>query len=308
MVKRSRDSYELLVVGGGIAGLMAAMHATRLGMKVLLIEGDLLFGGQVANVEAIDGVPGLGEVSGTALSTHLVDELRASGGTVLHETALMLVNGEDTRQLKTGSGMHSADAVIVATGARLRRLGVPGEEALTGRGVSQCATCDGAFFRGQDVVVVGGGDAALQEALVLAPICRTVTLLTRSGIKAKRSYVERITACENVRFLWSSSVEAVLGDGSVSAVRIRNHATGGIEEVGCTGLFPFIGSEPNTEWLPEAFTRDSEGRIETQELRVRGTSGIYAIGAARSGYNGQIASAVGEGVAAVEAIARERRP
>lgn len=307
MARRKRAANDLVVIGGGIAGLMAAAHACRHGLKVHLIEQDLLLGGQVANVEAVDGLPAIGETSGTVLAVSLMEAVTAAGGSILHEPAQALEAGDGGICIRTEGGAHETDAAIIATGARLRRLGVPGEEALTGRGVSQCAACDGGFFRGEDVVVVGGGDAALQEALVLAPICRSVTLVTRNALRAKRAYVERITAHENVRFVWSSTVEAVLGEDGVRGVRIRNGETGESEERACAGVFPFIGSDPNTGWLPQHFPRDAGGGIITHGLAVEGAPGIYAIGAVRSGYNGQIASAAGEAVAAVEAIVRARQ-
>lgn len=296
---------DLIVVGGGIAGLMAATHAIRRGMKVLLIEQDLLLGGQVANVEAVDGLPSMGETSGTMLAVQMMGALSEGGGTVLHEPAQALECEDGINRVRTEGGAHEARHAIVATGARLRRLGVPGEETLTGRGVSQCAACDGGFFRGEDVVVVGGGDAALQEALVLAPTCRTVHLVARSALRAKRSYVERITTCENVRFVWNSTVVEILGDDGVRGVRIRSGESENTEELACSGIFPFIGVEPNTAWLPEQLPRDEAGAIRTSDLRVAEVPGVYVVGAARSGYNGQLASAAGEAVAAVEAIAAE---
>ena len=195
--------------------------------------------------------------------------------------------------------------VIVATGARLRTLGLPQEEALRGRGVSQCAHCDGAFFRGQDVVVVGGGDAALQEALVLAAACRTVTIIARSRLRAKQGYVERAGGTTNVRFVWDSVVDAVLGDGTVSGVRLRNVKSGALSELACTGVFPFIGVEPNSEFLPVSVRRDASGRVLTDANLRASEPAVFAIGAVRAGYSGELVNAAGEAAAAVATIAGE---
>ncbi len=179
---------------------------------------------------------------------------------------------------------YHPEAIIIASGASLRKLGVPGEEEFVGRGVSRCATCDGGFFRNQDVVVVGGGDGAVQEALVLAKTSRRVIMVCRSPLRAKRDYIEKLAARENVSFVWDSEVSAILGDDGVCGVRLRNVKDGTSSDIECAGLFPFIGATPNTEFAPASLLTET-GHIKTtprfRNLRLscvrgwRGSRGLW---------------------------------
>jgi thioredoxin reductase (NADPH) len=285
---------EVAVIGGGLAGLAAARHAARLGRLVTLFEGSGMYGGQLATVDHVDGLPVPGTYSGQELAIALLEECRKVGVRVVEANVEALTAG-DTLTLTDWEGVtYNPEAVIVASGASLRKLGVPGEEAFTGRGVSRCASCDGGFYKGQDVVVVGGGDAAVHEALVLARTSREVIMVCRSPLKAQREYINRLDARENVRFVWDSEVVAVLGEMKVSGVRVCNVKTGAESDIASPGVFPFIGVEPNTGFLPEAM-RTASGHVGALDPR------IFAAGAVRADYGGQAAQALAEGTGAAQA-------
>jgi thioredoxin reductase (NADPH) len=294
---------EVAVIGGGLAGLAAARHAARLGRLVTLFEGSPMYGGQVATVDEVDGLNIPGKFSGQDLAIHLLQDARKAGVRIVESGVAKLELGEHPTLTDQADSTYHPEAVIVASGASLRKLGVPGEEEFTGRGVSRCATCDGGFFRGQDVVVVGGGDAAVQEALVLAKTSRRVFMVSRSPLKAKREYVDKIAARENVTFIWECEVGAILGDDGVAGVRLRNVKTGASSEVACMGLFPFIGIAPNSDFVPAAL-RAASGHIKTDARFATGDARVFAVGAVRAEYGGNIVEAMAEGVGAAEAAAR----
>jgi thioredoxin reductase (NADPH) len=294
---------EIAVIGGGVAGLSAARHAARLGRLVTLFEGSGLYGGLLATVGEVDGLAVPGNFSGQDLAIHLLQDARKAGVQVA-ETAIAKI-GMDRRLTLTDqeNKSHRPEAIIIASGASLRKLGVPGEEELIGRGVSRCATCDGGFFRGQDVVVVGGGDGAVHEALVLAKTSRRVIMVCRSPLKAKRDYIEKLAARENVSFIWESEVSAILGDHGVSGVRLRNMKDGTNSDIECQGLFPLIGGVPNAQFVPASLLT-ATGHIKTTPGLATSHSRVFAVGAVRADYGGNVVQAMAEGVGAAEAAGR----
>ena len=304
-LRRRRDVWDVVVVGGGIAGLTAAWHAVRRGLATVLFEGEAAHGGQIANLNHLGDWPSVGDVSGVELASGLVQKLRDEGADLRGEQVKRVAVCGKLVTIAAETHAVRARRVLVASGARLKTLGIPGEEALRGKGVSQCADCDGYFFRNQDVVVVGGGDAALQEALVLAPLCRSVAIVARSALRAKPAYIERAAGASNVRFIWDSVVQAVQGDGGVTGVVLRNVKTGATSAVACSGVFPFVGSEPNTAFLPPEVRRDESGYVLTDERNRTSMPGLYAAGAVRSGYSGALIHAAGDAAAAVNAMARD---
>ncbi len=285
---------EIAVIGGGLAGLAAARHAARLGRLVTLFEGSGMYGGQVATVGHVEGLPFPGQFSGQDLAIHMLEQARKAAVRVVERSVAGLEAAERIVIADETGDAHHPEAVIVASGASLRKLGVPGEEEFYGRGVSRCATCDGGFFRGQDVVVTGGGDAAVHEALELSKLAGSVTMVCRGPMKAKREYIDRLDARENVRFLWDSEIVEFLGDDGVTGVRIRNLKDGATSDVACAGVFPFTGVAPNSGFMPDAL-RAASGHIVATDPR------IIPVGAVREDYGGQAIEAMAEGVGAAEA-------
>lgn len=298
-----KNPCEVAVIGGGLAGLAAARHAARLGHLVTLFEGSGMYGGQVATTSEVDGLPVPGKFSGQDLAIHLLEDARKVAVQVVESGVANIELGDRLALTDQDNKPYHPEAIIIASGAALRKLGVPGEEDFVGRGLSHCATCDGGFYRGQDVVVVGGGDSAAQEALVLAKTSRRVIMVCRSSMKAKRDYVEKLAARENVTFVWDSEVSAILGDDGVSGVRVRNVKDGKTSDIECLGLFPFIGVAPNTAFVP-ASLRTAAGHIETTPGYATSDGRVFAVGAVRANYGGNIVEAMAEGVGAAQAVAQ----
>jgi thioredoxin reductase (NADPH) len=294
---------EVAVIGGGLAGLSAARHAARLGRLVTLFESTALFGGLVATVGEVDGIPVPGKFSGQDLAIHLLEDARKCAVRVVEASVATIELGERLTLTDQAGHSYYPEAIIVASGGAPRKLGVPGEEELVGRGVSRCATCDGGFFRGQDVVVVGGGDGAVQEALVLAKSSRRVIMVCRSPLKAKRDYIDKLAARENVSFVWDSEVTGILGGDGVSGIRVRNVKNGRSSDIDCMGLFPFIGAVANTQFVP-AMLRTATGHIATNTGFETSDPRVFAVGAVRAGYGGNIVEAMAEGVSAAQSATR----
>jgi thioredoxin reductase (NADPH) len=294
---------EVAVIGGGLAGLSAARHAARLGKLVTLFEGSGMYGGQVATTSEVDGLPMPGKLSGQDLAIHLLEDARKIAVQVVESSIDKIDLDKRITITDQDNKTYHPEAIIVASGASLRKLNVPGEEEFMGRGVSHCATCDGGFYRNQDVVVVGGGDSAAQEAMVLAKTSRKVIMVCRSAMKAKRDYVEKLASKENVTFIWDSEVSEILGQDGVSGIRLRNVKNGTTTDLECPGLFPFIGVTPNTAFVPPSLLTAS-GHIKTGPGYATADPRVFAVGAARAEYGGNAVEAMAEGVSAAEATAR----
>ena len=294
---------EVVVIGGGLAGLAAARHAARLGRLVTLFEGSGLYGGLVATIGEVAGLPFPGHFAGQDIAIPLLEDARKVGVRVIEWPVERLAAGDRLCVTDGSSDVHHPAAVIIASGGALRPLGVPGEALFLGRGVSRCATCDGGFYKGRDVAVIGAGDGAVHEALALSPLVRKVYLVCRSPLRAKREYADRIAARENVEFVWDSEVTAILGEVAVTGIALRDVRNGTPREFAVSGVFPFIGLEPATGFVPDGL-RDPSGHVRAGADTLTADPRVFAAGAARSDFGGNAIEAMAEGVRAAEAAAR----
>jgi thioredoxin reductase (NADPH) len=297
--------YDLIVVGGGPAGLTTALYAAREGLDVLVVERSGL-GGQAGITERLDNFPGFPDgIGGAEFADRLVQQARRFGVELLsaQEVASLRAEGE-SRYVTTGDGReYGARAVLVATGSTYRRLGVPGEDELIGAGVHFCATCDGPFYRGQHVAVIGGGNSAGEESLFLARFAEKITILVRGpAMSASKVVVSKVEMTPKIEIRYNTEVVALQGEEKLTGLTVRDRQTGVTAELNPAGVFVFIGLTPNSSWLPSEVKRDSYGFIKTGMNLETSLSGVFACGDVRLGSTKQAASAVGEGATAALAI------
>lgn len=292
-------SYDVIVIGEGVSGLACAGQARRAGLGAATFEANL-FGGLVLNVAELEGYPG--KSSGTDFASELMQANSEAGVESIPEPVTTIRPGSAGYEVATAGGIYGARQVVIASGARLKKLGIPGEGEFEGRGVSSCADCDAPMFQGETVVVVGGGDSALQEALVLAKFCSKVHIVIRGEqFRARREFVERIGALPAiVSIIRNASVEAVSGSKMVEKVRVRRN--GATEELPAAGLFAYVGLEPNADFAPVEIKRDAAGCLVTDESLETALPGVWAIGAVRAGYSGLLRDAVAEAERVVAAV------
>lgn len=296
------DAYDVVVAGGGLAGLTAGLTAARAGRSAHVLTGGIP-GGLLLNIEHIEGLPATEEVlAGYDLCPAAQEQAEAAGAEVSMATLESMSENADGWVLHTDEGELHARAVILATGARFRQLGVPGEERLVGHGVSTCASCDAPLLRGRTAVVVGGGDSALQEALVLADAVERVIVLVRDGeLCAQASFQARAAEHPKIEIRHGAVVEELLGDETLAAVRVRDTGTGAVEELEAAAIFPFIGLEANSDPADGRIARDGQGRLVTDGALRTALPGVFAAGLVRSGAAGRAAATAGEGAAAAVA-------
>ena len=289
---------DIAIVGGGPAGYAAGIYAARAGRDVLLIEKGVP-GGQMATTELVENCPGCVEGSGAEIGTVMRRQALKFGLRELTAEVTGMDLGAAPKRIETPAGDVLARVVIVATGAEPRRLGVPGESRLWGRGVSVCATCDAPFFQDRDIVVVGSGSTALQESLYLTRFVRHLTIAhRRDQFRGEAILRKRAEADPKIHFLLDTTVEEILGEGHVEGVRVRGHIDGREQVLPADGVFVFVGLEPNVDLVRDQLVLDANGQIAVDAQMRTSLSGVYAIGDVRGGAARQIVTAMSDGVVA----------
>jgi thioredoxin reductase (NADPH) len=299
----SAREVDVVVIGAGIAGMSAATAAARFGRRVIVVE-QMSPGGQIINATHIMNLPGFpAGISGIELGPLLFEQADTAGAEVVLDTVeSFAVDGSDRIVQCAGESLR-APAVIIAAGSALRNLGVPGEEALAGRGVSHCASCDGPFFRGKRICVVGGGDAALDEALVLAEFATEVVIVHRgAALKAQQTLIDRVDEHPAIHVLLDTVVEKVLGDDAVTGAVLSSG--GASREEAFAAVFVFVGLEPHTAFLTGHVKLDAAGHIETDVMMRTSLDGVFAAGDIRKQSVALLAAAAGDGVTAAVAAHR----
>ncbi len=313
--------YDMIIIGSGPAGLAAAIYGQRARLDTLVIEKDMVSGGQVLTTYEVDNYPGLPGINGFDMGTRfrehadklgavfVTDEVKrveadgeAQDGELLRAAELAPAAGK--KAVICENGRYYGRTVVIATGARHQNLGVPGESSLTGMGVSYCATCDGAFFRNKTVAVVGGGDVALEDAIFLSRICQKVWLIhRRDELRGAKSLQERVFKQDNIEILWDTVVEEILGNRQVESLKITNKKTGRQSDLSVQGIFIAVGIVPNSQSF-EGLVEMEKGYIKAGEDTKTSAAGIFAAGDVRTKQLRQIVTAAADGANAVTSAER----
>ena len=290
------DSFDILIIGGGGAGLTAALYASRAKLKTVLFE-KLVPGGQIALTDMVENYPGFPEgVTGGDISNRMAEQAKKYGTAFFYEAVESVVKTNQLFQVKTKKSTHQTKSIVIASGAFYRQVGVPGEKELIGKGVSYCAICDGAFFKGKEIVVVGGGDSAMQEGIFLTRFITKLSVLhRRDKLRASAILQERAKSNPKIQFIWDTVVTAVQGKDRVEGVRLKNVKTGVERDFKTDGVFVFIGQDPATKFLKGFIDLDEKGYVITKENLETSVPGAFACGEVRKGAVKQLVSACGEG-------------
>lgn len=313
--------YEVLIIGGGLAGMTAGLYAARYGRKTAILER-MMGGASIINVDRIDNYPGFPDgISGAELAPAVQEQAMKAGAEFLMGEAASITRPDAQTDAPTDAGMGApgggllavdsdagtlrAPAVILAAGSTLRPLGLPGEAEFFGRGVSQCATCDGPLYSGETVGIVGGGDSAADEALVLAQYAAQVLLFhRRDALQAQAAVAREVAARPNIEIRWNTEITAIAGNDAVAAVKTRNAATGQEEETPLSGLFVYVGLQPNSAPAAGLLETDGAGHIPVNLSMETAVPGLYAVGDLRQHSSSQLISAAGDGATAALAAHR----
>ncbi|MEZ7606586.1 thioredoxin-disulfide reductase [Streptococcus sp. 27098_8_113] len=295
--------YDTMIIGAGPAGMTAALYAARSNLKVALLERGI-YGGQMNNTAEIENYPGYARISGPELAEKMFEPLENLGVEHLFGQVEKIEDHGDYKKIITEDEVFETKTVILASGANHRHLGVPGEEEYNSRGVSYCAVCDGAFFRDEDLLVVGGGDSAVEEAIFLTRFAKSVTIVhRRDQLRAQKLLQERAFANEKISFIWDSVVKEIKGDDRrVTSVVFENVKTGQISESDFGGVFVYVGLDPVSDFVKDLGICDEAGWIVTDQHMKTAIAGIYAIGDVRQKDLRQITTAVGDGAVAGQEV------
>lgn len=301
----SEAIYDVAIIGGGPAGMSAAIYTGRAHLQTCMLEG-LSTGGQMFNTATIENYPGFARIDGPDLSQKMETQAKEWGVEIQFGQVTEIQRAGELFQVTTSDKETVlARTIILATGSTPKKLEVPGEAEFAGKGVSYCATCDGAFFREKDVAVVGGGDSAVEESLYLTRLVNQVTIIhRRDRLRATKHLQERAFTDPRIEFLWDSEVEAIEGEGTVKQLRVKNKKTDGVTILPVAGVFIYVGMRPSTEFLKGLVKLDAWGYVEAGEDTLTSMPGVFAAGDIRSKGLRQIVTAVADG--AVAAMAAER--
>lgn len=295
--------YDVIIIGSGPAGLAAAIYGKRARLRTLVIEKQPMSGGQILNTYEVDNYPGLPGIGGFELGQKFREHAEKMEAEFVTAEVTGIAEEEEIKRVLTDKGEYETKTIILATGANHRKLGVPGEEELCGMGVSYCATCDGAFFRGRTVAVVGGGDVALEDALFLARACKKVYLIhRRNEFRGAKVLQEQVAQAENIEVIWDTVVEEIKGDGQVQALALFDKKKEEKSELPVDGVFIAVGIEPNTAQIEDAVELDEGGYIIAGENTKTNVPGIFAAGDVRTKPLRQVVTAAADGANAITAV------
>lgn len=288
--------YDVIVIGAGPGGLTAALYASRANLSVLILDRGL-YGGQMNNTDAIDNYPGFSEVKGPELGEKMYNSTMKFGAEFEYGDVQSVTLEGNEKIVKTDTAEYSTQALVIATGADHRHLNVPGEEEYSGKGVSYCAVCDAAFFKNEDIAVIGGGDSAIEEGIYLAQSAKSVTVIhRRDQLRAQPTLQKRAFANDKIKFIWNGITESIDGDGNrVTGVTYRDKISGEEKKLATHGVFIYVGVIPQTAPFKDLGVTDENGWIPTDEHMRTKVAGIFALGDVRAKDLRQIANAVGDG-------------
>ncbi|KAB1434532.1 thioredoxin-disulfide reductase [Candidatus Galacturonibacter soehngenii] len=296
--------YDLIIIGSGPAGLSAAIYAQRAVLNTLVIEKNVMSGGQILNTYEVDNYPGYKGINGFDLGMKLREHADELGAKFVEADVTSIQVEGVIKKVITNQGTYETKAIIIATGARYRKLDVPGEAQYAGMGVSYCATCDGAFFRNKTTCVVGGGDVAVEDAIFLARMCEKVYVIhRRDEFRAAKSLQDKLFSLDNVEIIWDSTVKQINGeDGKVSAIEIKNVKTQEETTISCDGVFIAVGIIPNSDEFKDLVAMDEQRYLVAEEDCVTNIEGIFAAGDIRTKMLRQIITAASDGANAVTSV------